>query len=452
MSLKAPIACFTILSFTAVMLAQSQPHDHGVRGGTPDAGDALTSVASTPGLSGFFTAGFVQFKEEQVVQGGANNGLGPRFNSNSCGSCHSQPAIGGTSPSANPEHQNFGGSNTIPSFIKADGPVREARFKFFLNPDGSLSNRRDGGVHDLFVITGRGDAGSCSIQQPDFDHHLALNNVIFRIPTPVFGAGLIENITDETILANMSLNGELKEALGISGHPNRNGNDGTITRFGWKAQNKSLEIFSGEAYNVEMGVTNELFQSERPSPGDAGLPGNCHLNKTPEDFTHVTETDPAQVPSDVTLFAIFMRVLAPPAPSTTNPGGATSIAHGRQHFNAVGCNVCHTPSLNTARSSVTPGLSEVDAHLFSDLLVHHMGHNLADGVSQGNAGFDEFRSAPLWGLGQRIFFLHDGRTTDLLEAIRQHESTGSEANGVIERFETLTVSQKQDLLNFLRSL
>jgi CxxC motif-containing protein (DUF1111 family) len=81
-----------------------------------------------------------------------------------------------------------------------------------------------------------------------------------------------------------------------------------------------------------------------------------------------------------------------------------------------------------------------------------MGTNLADGVSQGNAGLDEFRSAPLWGLGQRIFFLHDGRTTDLLAAIAQHESNGSEANGVIDYFEQLTESQKQDILNFLRSL
>jgi CxxC motif-containing protein (DUF1111 family) len=240
--------------------------------------------------------------------------------------------------------------------------------------------------------------------------------------------------------------------LGFPGHPNRNGNDGTITRFGWKAQNKSLEIFSGEAYNAEMGVTNELFQTERPSPGE-GLPASCLLNPTPEDTTHfVPGTPNAQVPSDVSQFAVFMRVLAPPTPSTTSPGGATSITRGSQLFANVGCAFCHTTKLRTARSSVTPGLSQVDANLFSDLLVHHMGQRLADGVSQGNAGLNEFRTAPLWGLGQRIFFLHDGRTTDLLDAIRQHASIGSEANLVIGLFESLTESQKQDLLNFLRSL
>jgi len=118
-----------------------------------------------------------------------------------------------------------------------------------------------------------------------------------------------------------------------------------------------------------------------------------------------------------------------------------------------GCNLCHTPTLKTAHSSFNPGLDQVDANLFSDLLVHHMGTNLADGVSQGGAGPDQFRTAPLWGVGQRIFFLHDGRTTDLLDAIRQHSSQGSEANGVIHQFNNaLTDRQKQDLLNFLRSL
>jgi CxxC motif-containing protein (DUF1111 family) len=439
------IACLMISWLAGVMVAQSPAHDPGVRGVTVDAGQPLASVASTPGAFDFFMNGLGQFQEEQVVRGAANNGLGPRFNSNSCSSCHSPPAVGGTNPSLaaypyvgpSPEHQTFGGDNDIPSFVKADGPVREARFKFFLNADGSLSARRDGGVHDLYTIKGRADATGCSIDQPNFAHHLELGNVIFRIPTPVFGAGLIENIDDATIMANMNDHAAAKQALGIPGRPNRDGNDGTITRFGWKAQNKSLEIFAGEAYNVEMGMTNELFQTERPNPGE-GLPASCLFNPTPEDSTHFQAAQHADVPSDVTQFAIFMRLLAPPAPSTTRPGGAASIVNGRVQFDRVGYSFCHTPSLKTAPSSVTAGLSQVDANLFSDLLVHRMGQNLADGVSQGGAGLNEFRSAPLWGLGQRIFFLHDGRTTDLLEAIRHHAGTGSEANAVIDRFEGLT--------------
>src|SRR5262249_31225549 len=158
--------------------------------------------------------------------------------------------------------------------ITSNGPVREARFKFVDPPANTI---RDGGVHALFTITGRSDAMGCNAAQPDFVAALAQNNVIFRIPTPVFGAGLIETITETTILNNKVANASAKVALRISGHENRNGNDGTLTRFGWKAQNKSLMIFAGEAYNVEQGVTNEFFQNERDE-----TPG-CLFNGTPED-------------------------------------------------------------------------------------------------------------------------------------------------------------------------
>ncbi len=467
--IRKPVIAMSFLlavSFSTVTLGQHSPQDPGVRGGTVNSGQPLSSISQTPGAPDFFANGLLRFQEIESVQGTANNGLGPRFNSNQCSSCHSQPAIGGSSPSAtvfpsvgpNPETLVYsldGAQNTLPPFITPDGPVREARFKFFLNPNGSLSSTPDGGVHDLFVISGRSDAGTCAIRQPNFHENLELNNVIFRIPTPTFGAGLIENISEETIYANRQANAEQKQDLGISGVPNRDGNDGMITRFGWKAQNKSLEIFAGEAYNVEMGVTNELFQNERASPDEAmsgGLPANCKINPTPEDTTNFISTQYPAVPSDVVQFAMFMRLLAPPTPSTTSPGGPQSIANGSHNFNSIGCAMCHTPTLQTAPSGFTPGLSQVNANLYSDLLVHHMGTNLADGVSQGGAGPDQFRSAPLWGLGQRIFFLHDGRTTDLVDAIKEHASSGSEANAVISNFKQLTPQQQQDLLNFLRSL
>jgi len=461
--LVAGILFFIFLSSASLLIGQLNPRDPGVRGGTIDAGQPLASLAETPGATDFFNNGLSRFTAVDVVQGGVNNGLGPRFNTNQCASCHAQPNVGGTSPSIsafpfigmNPEIQFASSTNTLPSFITPDGPVREARFKFLLNSNGSLSTTPDGGVHDLFVITGRPDAGSCSITQPNFAQNLALNNVIYRIPTPVFGAGLIENISDETILANMNSNSHSKNQLGITGHPNRDGNDGAIARFGWKAQNKSLEMFAGEAYNVEMGVTNEIFQNERSSPDESlagGLPKNCRLNPTPEDRSNLTASPDNAVPSDTVQFAMFMRMLAPPTPSTTNPGGAHSISNGSQTFSGIGCALCHTTALPVAPSGFTPGLGPGTANLFSDLLVHHMGSNLADGVSQGTAGPDEFRSAPLWGLGQRVFFLHDGRTTDLLDAIEEHASQGSEANGVIHNFKNLSPQQQQDLLNFLRSL
>ena len=150
----------------------------------------------------------------------------------------------------------------------------------------------------------------------------------------------------------------------------------------------------------------KIFQNERASPEEAqkgGLPANCMLNPTPEDGTNFTASPDSAVPSDVVQFAMFMRLLAPPKASTTNPGGAPSIADGSQVFSALGCALCHTPMLPTARSAFIPALGPGQANLFSDLLVHHMGTNLADGVSQGGAGPDEFRTAPLWGIGQRVF-------------------------------------------------
>jgi len=117
----------------------------------------------------------------------------------------------------------------------------------------------------------------------------------------------------------------------------------------------------------------------------------------------------------------------------------------------VGCALCHTPALHTGRASVA-ALQHQQVHLFSDLLLHDMGAGLADGISQGQAGPREFRTAPLWGLGKRIYFLHDGRTSDLAVAIQAHRSVGSEANAVVRDYNVLLERQKQDLFNFLRSL
>ena len=244
-------------------------------------------------------------------------------------------------------------------------------------------------------------------------------------------------------------------ALGIGGVPNRSGNDGTITRLGWKAQNKSGLIFAGEAYNVEIGITNEIFTNERGF-GGVPPPASCLFNPTPEDATIFVPndgTDTSVVNSDINDFAIFMRFLDQPTPACTGGSCSTSIQNGATQFAKVGCAMCHTPSMTTDASDFAPAaLSNVRANLFSDLVLHHMGEGLADGISQGNAGPDQFRTSPLWGIGQRVFFLHDGRASDLLQTIEAHASPGSEANAVIRQFNGLTTSQKQDLLNFLRSL
>jgi CxxC motif-containing protein (DUF1111 family) len=479
--LRFPLAiALSILAATLTTLAQrqdspesnnpnsngSQARDPGVRAGGLNAGQPLSTLS--PSQLQFFQDGLARFLQIDSVSGGIagepGKGLGPGFNSNSCGSCHAQPSVGGTSPSAtiypflgqNPQMTvgfDSGAANQIPFFITADGPVREARFPLAVSSTGSLTQTPDGGVHDVFSIAGRSDAAGCTMTQPNYEQMERLKNLIFRIPTPTFGAGLIENIADSTILANMAANAQAKNVLGITGHPNYSGNDGSITRFGWKAQNKSLEIFAGEAYNVEMGVTNELFQTKRANP-----PASCLYNSMPEDQTNF-DSNGAAVTSDVVAFAMFSRFLAPPSPSAQgipNNPSQQSIRNGQVTFNTVGCSTCHTPTMRTAGSTFTAALSNQPANLYSDLLVHHMGSGLADNILQGAAGPDEFRTAPLWGVGQRIFFLHDGRSGPanggLVHAIQQHASQGSEANRVITNYNHLSPQAQQDLLNFLRSL
>src|ERR1700724_2754507 len=325
--------------------------DPGVRGGAAGAGGPLQGL--TADETTFFLDGQARFAEIEVVNNGSNNGLGPRFNSNQCFSCHSQPNMGGTSLAKNPLPDVAalaGAKNVVPWFIVPNGPIREARFK--------KSGNADGEVHDLFVITGRSDAPGCNIAQ--FDFLPAGNpltgqggnpNIIFRIPTPAFGAGLIEAIPDSVILANVQANATEKSALGISGHPNshlsgnvnRSANDGTITRFGWKAQNKSLLVFAGDAYNVEMGISNQLFPQERDeTPGCQG--GNATPNDTDNFPAPGTAAVSTAVLSDIEAFANFMRMLAPPQPAAAN----ASTQRGSALFSSIGCALCHTPAMRTA--------------------------------------------------------------------------------------------------------
>jgi CxxC motif-containing protein (DUF1111 family) len=154
-----------------------------------------------------------------------------------------------------------------------------------------------------------------------------------------------------------------------------------------------------------MGITNELFQTERDeSPECKNLKGK------PNDTTNPNAKD-LDVLSDIEKFAAFMRFLAPPVPSNIEPGESYSSASGRKLFHEVGCALCHTPTLKTGHSQVE-ALNNREVNLFSDLALHDMGSHLADGISQGQATASQFRTAPLWGLGQRLFLLHDGRTTE----------------------------------------
>jgi hypothetical protein len=504
--LRLLLFCMTTLSLS---LAQRDP---GVRQGPPGAGAPLNGL--TPIELSMFQEGLQRAIQLEAVCDDCNDltlgalldpaqaklvtktnsaGLGTRFNGDQCLACHNQPVLGGSGgvmvpnpqdPPAKqrkPENPMFdliphrkGATNAVPSFIQQYGPIREVRF--VKKPDG----RPDGGVHQLFTVVGRSDifpagqVNTCTakaLPPTDFETQLKKGNLRFRIPTQLFGLGILDGIQDREILGRHAATASIRRKLGIQGIANRSGNDGTITRFGWKAQNKSIAIFAGEAYNVEMGVSNDLFtQAVDESP-------LCTADKSePDDITRFDADDslnqsfynPLHVLPDWLMFAIFMRFLDAPKPAPFSP----SAEHGRQLFGSgpdqpgIGCVLCHTATMVTPPKSETEALQSLTVHPFTDLLVHHMGKGLADDITQGAATGDMFRTAPLWGVGQRIFFLHDGRTDDLMQAITAHYSAAddcdesdhstcygrSEANAVIKAFTELSAVDKQAILDFLRSL
>jgi Di-haem oxidoreductase, putative peroxidase len=514
---RLALPCLALgLLFTArPAAAQSDP---GVRKGPAGAGDPVAGL--NPNEKALFLEGRFRMTELESVCDGCSDvppgtpvaqdpllqtitnssGLGARYNADQCVSCHSQPALGGSggllvpNPKDGPArfrapenpmfdllpHRN-GATNRVPSFLERHGPIREVRF--VRKPDGTP----DGGVHQLFTVVGRTDdptiAGCTNalLPQPDFEAELKNKNLAFRIPLQEFGLGLIDSIQDREILSRHAATAQARAALGIAGVPNRSPNDGTIARFGWKAQNKSLVLFSGEAYNVEMGVTNELFpQAVEENPVCNG-PRKNHPNDVTrtddDDANNESFKNPLHELADWMQFTLFMRFLDGPKPAPLTE----RASHGKALFEKVGCALCHTPQMMTADAVGSPALRSKQANLYSDLLIHHMGPGLADHVTQGAAGGDMFRTTPLWGVGQRLFFLHDGRTGDLLQAIRFHAShdcsrderradvngnpnfgcsdlaTGapygdSEANFVVRRFEGLSPHDKQAILDFLRSL
>ena len=465
-------------------------------------------------------------------------GLGPSFNALSCFGCHSEPAVGGASPGAvtvngrhvattlppgvpftnvtqNPEFiaaNADSASNTLPCFIVppagsggcsgislgdfpaplnfSNGPVVEVRFVKAVasNVTANIDPVSAGAVANLFTIDTRTDnPPGCAIGQEPITAQILAGNAIFRTPTPTFGLGFVENTSDLTLRANAAALTSVKTGLGIvPGVFNRSGNDQTITRFGWKAQNKSLLMFAGEASNVEMGVTNELFPNERTTGNGA----NCTPNEQPEDQILGTtpQTDASQISSVLENNAVFMRLNGAPSQcdwtSTTTSGGVpvclnlgTNALKGQCLFGSsaaatsefcstnfpgippygIGCVLCHSDSLTTSNSA-QPGLANQPFAPYSDFALHAMGHD-GDGVTQGNAGPTQFRTAPLWGAGQRFFFMHDGRFFDLNDAVTKGHcpagdttTTPNESCGVINNYLGQSPGNETLILEFVRSL
>jgi CxxC motif-containing protein (DUF1111 family) len=256
---------------------------------------------------------------------------------------------------------------------------------------------------------------------------------------PLFGAGLVEAIPDEALLA---LEDPFdRDRDGISGRAAIITDIATgrrrVGRFGWKAQIATLLTFAGDAYTNEMGITNELFPEEPYGGISPARMRECDLVRDPEDFA-----DPRTGKRAIDNFEAFMKFLAPPPRGTITDDARV----GEQVFAAVGCSACHTPALTTG-ANASAALSRKTAALYSDLLLHDVG--TGDGIEQEAAQPNEIRTPALWGLRFRRTLMHDGGSASPAEAILRH---GGEASGVMERYHRATEPMRRALLAFLDSL
>jgi CxxC motif-containing protein (DUF1111 family) len=357
----------------------------------------------TPAEFEEFRLGLDDFLEVET----AEEGLGPAFNAASCAACHNVPAVGGISPVAE---------------------VRAAR----RGPDGEFEGFDETGesLFHLFSIPTHG----C---QPVIPADATV--ISRRVPVPLFGAGLIEAIEDDTLV--LLADAQNRGRDGVSGRAaiitDRGTGDRRVGRFGWKAQHATLLAFGADAYRNEMGITNALFPTELAMGVDPARMRLCDPIPDPED-----RADPRTRRRGIDNFASFMRLLAPVGRAPVSD----LAADGERTFHAIGCAACHVPTLATGPSA-NPLFHRQPVPLFSDLLLHDIG--TGDGIRPGAATPDEFRTPALWGLRFRRPLLHDGSAATIQDAIGRH---GGEAALARRHIDRLTDTEWWALLAFLRSL
>jgi CxxC motif-containing protein (DUF1111 family) len=373
------------------------------------AASQLSPVVGGP-LPGISPSEFEEFRlglDDFLEVETAGEGLGPAFNGTSCAVCHNVPVVGG------------GG---IISELRAATRTPDGQFAP-LHPSGET-------LFQLFSVPGH----ACQAVVPS-----AATVFARRVPIPLFGAGLVEAIPDEAILAledpdDRDVNGVRGRAARVIDLPT---NQVRVGRFGWKAQHATLLTFGADAYRNEMGITNDIFATELA----VGVPDDrmrvCDPIPDPEDLA-----DPATRRRGIDNFASFMQLLAP----MPRLGSDAVTRAGEQLFDAIGCAACHVPTLTTGPST-NPVFDQRPVPLFSDLLLHDIG--TGDGIVQGAALAHEIRTPALWGLRFRRPLLHDGSAATPDEAIRRHANEAALARAA---FEALGETDRVALLAFLGSL
>jgi CxxC motif-containing protein (DUF1111 family) len=339
------------------------------------------------------------------------DGLGPTYNAQSCRECHQNVVTGGASQVAE-----------LRSGRTEDG-------QFFESLGGTLIHSR--------------------ATYPDIVEQItdADNTRTFRISTNTLGNGFVESIANSTLLGIRNKQPEAMRGTAVMVPVLEAGSKARIGRFGWKGQHASLVSFSADAYLNEMGITSPLFPEENTSNGRYVGYGSGYD----------PVADPEDDGVDIVAFADFMRATkAPPRGETT-----ADVAAGEALFSKIGCAVCHTPSITTARPgtkinggdfTVPNSLGNKTIHPYSDYLLHDIG--TGDGIPvlplpeyAGTA--NQMRTAPLWGLRTRNRLMHDGLSMTKREAIQRH---AGQAAGVTQQYNALSETEKGQLLAFLNSL
>ncbi len=388
------LTAFSVLAFAFALSPLAWPEDDA---SLP--GGALRGITAQE--HELFRMGLEDFTEVET----AADGLGPAFNGASCAVCHSVPAIGGTST------------------------MTEVRAGY-RDEEGVFHELEGGTLFHLFSVPPH----TCQPKIP-----AEANVIARRAPIPLFGAGLIEAIADETIAAaedpgDRNADGIRGRAAritdAVSGQPR-------VGRFGWKAQHATLLAFSGDAYRNEMGITNDLFREEDARGFTAGQLKLCSITRGLEDIR-----DRRTGLRGIDNFANFMRFLGPVEREIPD----NSARAGEAIFGAIGCAACHTPVMMTAVNR-NPVFDRKQVALYSDLLLHDVG--TGDGIEQASARAEEIRTPALWGLRLRRPLLHDGSAATPADAISRHSG---EAANVIQTYQSLPEASREQLIAFLKSL
>jgi len=394
------------LVFAALALAASGAIAQTAPTPTPTpnpAGFARPLPGITPAEQRAFAAGSVDFNTKESPE----TGLGPIYNNVSCLACHNVPALGGSSLA------------TVTRFGESSGGV----FDPLKNLDGTLLHAQ--AIAPILQ----------EVVPPQ------ANVTAHRITPALYGDGLIEAIPDTTIVANS----KLPKPAGIGGRvaiiADIATGEARIGRFGWKAQHATLLGFSGDALNNEIGITNRLYpKAAAPDGNEALLAEFVSLTAPIED-----QPNPITGLSEIDRLANYIRLLGPPPPA---PGPASAPATaGQGLFSSLGCTSCHTPSMDTGPNAIA-ALADQKVNLYSDLLLHDMG-SLSDGIAQADAGPNEMKTPPLWGVRAKRAFLHDGRAATLDAAILNHAGEGEAASAAYSK---LKLTERQELIAFLRTL